>query len=198
MKIKICGLTRPQDAETAIAAGADLVGFIFVSGTRRGLDAAGAGWVRGLEGAEKVGVFRDATLSEIERIRDELELDWVQLHGAEPDEFLDVLGSSVIRRVPVAETIDWPRVAGLSARCLPLFDPGGGDGRAWPWEVLSNRPQALDFGLAGGLDPDNVAEAIRVVRPYLVDVSSGVEREHGVKDPRLISAFIEAARSVGV
>ncbi len=195
MLIKICGLTTLEDAEAAVAAGADLVGFIFVPGTPRALDPARSGWIREVKGAETVGVFRDAPLVEVEQVRDLLGLDWVQLHGDEPDSNIEALGEKVIRRIKVEPEIDWERVARLSERCLPLFDPGAGDGKAWAWEVLAGRPAGLHFGLAGGLTSDNVTEAVRGARPSLVDVSSGVESEPGIKDHTKIRAFVDAVRS---
>jgi phosphoribosylanthranilate isomerase len=193
--VKICGITRREDAELAIAAGADLVGFVFVPGARRELPPEDALWVRELGGAERVGVFRDAPVERVEEIRRRLALDWVQLHGAEPDSFLEVLGERVIRRLPVAGAIDWGRVRRVAARCLPLFDPGAGAGVAWGWQALAGGPPGLRFGLAGGLDPENVAEAVRVVRPALVDVSSGVESAPGVKDRAKLRGFVAAARA---
>ena len=194
MKIKICGITRPEDAEAAIEAGADFLGFVFRSGTPRALDPAVSSWIREVRGVEKVGVFLDAPLDEVERVRDLLDLDWVQLHGAEPGSYLEVLGERVIRRIPVDTAIDWDRVADLAERCLPLFDPGAGDGVAWAWEALVQSPPGIRFGLAGGLTPDNVADAVRTVRPYLVDVSSGVEAGPAIKDHAKIRDFIVAAR----
>ena len=195
MLIKICGLTTLEDAEATVAVGADLVGFIFVPGTLRALDPARSGWIRGMEGAETVGVFLDAPLDEVERVRDLLGLDWIQLHGDEPDSFLEALGEKVIRRIKVEAEIDWDRVARLSQRCLPLFDPGAGDGVAWPWQALRDAPPAIRFGLAGGLTPDNVADAVRTIRPHLVDVSSGVEAEPGIKDHAKIRDFISHVRT---
>lgn len=194
MKIKICGLTRPEDARAAMEAGADLLGFVFRSGTPRALDPKGAGWIRGLRGAEKVGVFLDAPLDEVVWVRKHLELDRVQLHGDEPDSYLDTLGEGVIRRFKVGPEIDWERVASLAGRCLPLFDPGAGDGNTWAWEVLGVRPEGISFGLAGGLTPGNVADAIRATRPDLVDVSSGVESAPGIKDRAKIREFVARAR----
>jgi phosphoribosylanthranilate isomerase len=127
------------------------------------------------------------------RIRDLLALDWVQLHGDEPDSYLEALGDRVIRRVPVGSKIDWNRVTDLAGRCLPLFDPGAGDGVAWTWDVLGESPPGIHFGLAGGLTPENVAGAVRTVQPYLVDVSSGVEAAPGIKDHSKIRDFIAAA-----
>jgi len=192
--VKICGITKPADAEAAAAAGADLLGFVFRSGTPRALDPTESGWVRDVGGADRVGVFLDSPLDEVLRVRDLLALDWVQLHGNEPDSYLEVLGERVIRRVPVGSAVDWDRVTGLSERCMPLFDPGAGDGVTWAWEVLSESPPGTRFGLAGGLTPENVADAVRTVNPYLVDVSSGVEAAPGVKDHTKVRDFIVAAR----
>jgi len=194
VKIKICGITRREDADAAVAAGADLLGFVFRSGTPRALDPSVSGWIRDVAGVEKVGVFLDAPLDDVVRVRALLALDWVQLHGDEPDSYLETLGEQVIRRVPVGSEIDWDRVAHLAERCLPLFDPGAGDGVAWAWDVLAERPTGIRFGLAGGLTPENVADAARTLRPYLVDVSSGVEAAPGIKDHAKINDFIAAAR----
>ena len=195
MLIKLCGLTNPEDAEAAVGAGADFIGFVFRRGTPRALDPAAAAWIREVSGAEKVGVFLDSALDEVARVRDLLDLDWVQLHGDEPDVFLEVLGEKVIRRVKVGPKVDWGRVVHLAKRCLPLFDPGAGDGRAWAWETLAERPAGIRFGLAGGLTPGNVADAVRTVRPHLVDVSSGVESELGIKDHAKIRDFVAKVRT---
>jgi len=195
MLIKICGITTPEDAEAAVSAGADLVGFVFRGGTPRALEPTRALWIRDLQGAQKVGVFLDAPLEDVVRVRDLLRLDWVQLHGEEPDLFLDALGANVIRRVKAGSSVDWERVAALSERCLPLFDPGAGDGVSWAWEVLAGRPSGVPVGLAGGLTPENVAEAVRVVCPDLVDVSSGVESAPAIKDHQKIRNFVTNARS---
>ena len=193
MKVKICGLTRREDAAAAIAAGADLLGFIFVPGTPRAVSAASAPWIRDLQAAT-VGVFRDAPLAAILEARERLGLDWIQLHGDESDSLLDELGPRVIRRVKPAATIDWARVAWLGERFLPLLDPGAGDGIACEWQSLGRRPAGIAFGLAGGLTPENVAEAVRIVRPTLVDVASGIESAPGIKDHELLNAFVKQAR----
>jgi len=195
MLVKICGLNRREDAEVAAAEGADFLGFIFVPGTPRAIESTGSGWIRSLE-ATRAGVFRDASLETILEIRDRFELDWIQLHGNEPDSFIEELGPRVIRRVKPQAELDWNRVSWLSKRCLPLIDPGGGDGRSCDWLTLGQPQGDPRFGLAGGLDPDNVAEAIKIVRPYLVDVCSGVESSPGVKDHRRICDFIRRAKQV--
>jgi phosphoribosylanthranilate isomerase len=194
MLIKICGITRPDDAAAAIDAGADLLGFVFREGTPRALDPDASGWIRDVAGVERVGVFLDAQLDEVMRVRRLLKLEWVQLHGDEPDSYLEALGEKVLRRVPVDAEIDWDRVRELAARCLPLFDPGAGDGVSWAWEVLVRRPPRIRLGLAGGLTPGIVGDAVRSVRPHLVDVSSGVESSPGIKDHDKIRAFVAAAR----
>jgi len=178
----------------AIDAGADMLGFVFVPGTPRGLDPAAVGWIAGLEGAATVGVFRDAKLSVVKATRDRLDLDWVQLHGNEPEPFIELLGSDVMRRVVPHAGLEWTDLARLAEICVPLIDPGGGDGVTWDWERLGNPPEGLRYGVAGGLDPDNVASAIRALRPWLVDVSSGVELLAGVKDRERVVAFVQNAR----
>jgi len=194
MLVKICGLTSREDAELAIAAGADLVGFIFVPGTARELEPGGAGWIRDVAGAETVGVFRDAHLETISDLRNLLSLDWIQLHGDEPDTYLDALGPRVIRRVRPGGGGGWNEVRRLGDRCLPLLDPGAGSGEAWGWDTMERPPDGLRFGLAGGLGPRNVADAVLRLRPALVDVSSGVESERGKKARNLVESFISSAR----
>jgi phosphoribosylanthranilate isomerase len=194
MLIKICGLTNRGDAEAAIIAGADLVGFVFVPGTPRALDSERAGWIRELEGAETVGVFRDAPMERMLTLKEGLALDRVQLHGDEPESLLEELGPDTLRRVAPGPQLDWTEIARLGERCLPLLDPGGGDGVAWAWQEIEIPPAGVRFGLAGGLRPDTVADAVTALRPWLVDVSSGVERGRGVKDIDMVCEFIDNAR----
>ena len=195
MLVKICGLTRPGDAEAAIEVGADLLGFVFAPRTPRFVDPSRAIWIRDLVGVQTVGVFRDQELDSIIAIRDLLGLDRVQLHGEEPESWLDALGPDTLRRVQPRGADPWQRAAMLSGRCLPLFDPGAGDGEPFDWTTLRQRPTGLWVGIAGGLNPENVTEAVHTVRPALVDVSSGVESAPGIKDPNLVGAFIAAARA---
>jgi phosphoribosylanthranilate isomerase len=195
MLVKICGLTRPQDAEAAIEAGADMLGFVFAPGTKRFVDPTTSAWIHDLTGAEKVGVFRDSPLESIIAIRDLLGLDRVQLHGEEPDSWLETLGPETLRRVQPHGADPWQRAAMLSGRCLPLFDPGAGDGVAYDWKGLRQRPTGLWVGIAGGLTPETVGEAVALVRPAMVDVSTGVEVSPGIKDPERVAAFVAAARS---
>jgi phosphoribosylanthranilate isomerase len=197
LTVKICGLTREEDARVAVEAGADMLGFIFVPGTPRAVSADEAPWIRDLAGAETVGVFRNARLETMLHIRDALGLDRIQLHGDEPDDWIERLGTGTIRRVPVAaDGVDPDRIREVSALgALPLIDPGGGDGRPWQWEEAAPVLRGLDFGLAGGLTPASVADAVATCRPSLVDVSSGVESSPGVKDHEAVRSFVRNARS---
>ncbi len=199
VRVKICGLTSSGDARTAVEAGADLLGFVFVPGTPRYVDPGDAGWIREIRGALKVGVFRGAALGEVESVRRRLGLDLVQLHGTEPVSWALRAGPGTLRAIRVEGVVAWDGLARLvAAGCLPLLDSGGGTGRRFDWTLLDGRPAGLLFGLAGGLHPENVAEAVRTARPFLVDVSSGVESEPGRKDPGKVRAFVAAARGAAL
>jgi phosphoribosylanthranilate isomerase len=198
--VKICGLTNPDDAREAHAAGADFLGFVFFPSSRRCLGENAAAWIAGLPG-RKVGVFRDQPPAFVARVRDAARLDLVQLHGGEPLEACAALGGreSVIKAISVADALDWDAVAAYADVARVLFDTasptGGGTGATFDWGLLKCRPAGLRFWLAGGLRPANVGGAIAVVRPEGVDVASGVERSVGRKDPATIRAFIAAVRA---
>lgn len=199
--IKICGLTRPEDARAAASAGADLVGFVFFPASRRCLPPSATEWVRSVMGALKVGVFRDQAPSFVEALRDVGALDMVQLHGAESPDACARLGGRerVIKAISVDGPVDWGLAQEYAAVARILFDTasptGGGTGRPFDWSRLSDRPDALEFWLAGGLRPDNVGPAVTALRPAGVDVASGVESAVGVKDPARMVAFVAAARA---
>jgi len=196
MLVKICGLMRREDAGAAIRAGADMLGFVFVPGSRRWLDPAGAGWIRDIEGVETVGVFRDAPVDFVLETACSLGLDRVQLHGEESDGMLDLIDRPVIRRVGAGGRIpDTRRVALLLEKgVLPLVDPGAGQGLSTDWSAVGAALGGLRFALAGGLRPDNVALAIRQACPVMVDVSSGVESGFGRKSPGALRDFVRQAR----
>lgn len=192
--IKICGLTRLEDAVFASNEGADLLGFVFVPNAGRAVDPSAAGWIADLAGRGTVGVFLDAPADEVLEVRRRLHLDRVQLHGDADADLVERLGPDTIVRVDPGSAIDWHRVERLARRCLPLVDPGAGDGVAWRWRDLGRPPPGVAFGVAGGLRPDTVADVVAGLRPAMVDVSSGVERSTGVKDPVLVREFIVGAR----
>ena len=198
--VKICGITSPRDAEQAVAAGADLIGLNFWGGSKRFVtDDRAREIVTAIPtGVRKVGVFVNAHPLVVTETVDELQLDFVQLHGDEVAANWTWLPSDqVIRAIRVRddaslkESLDWQ----ASLYLYDAFAEGyGGSGKRAPWEVVAagaRRP----FLIAGGLDPTNVADAIGATRPDGVDVSSGVELSPGIKDMRKMRAFIRNARA---
>ena len=207
LRIKICGITREEDALAAIDAGADALGFVFVPGTPRFIEPGRAAAItRSLPPfVSRVGLFVNADPEHIRATVAEARLDTVQLHGDEPPEVgLSLLGPvRVIQafRVQGPETLqqlpDFRKSA--DAWLLDAYVPGtaGGTGARFDWNLAV---QARELGhpliLAGGLKPENIAEAVRQVRPFAVDVSSGVESSPGQKDAEKIRELIRSARLV--
>jgi phosphoribosylanthranilate isomerase len=200
--VKICGLTNPADARAAAAEGADFLGFVFFPASGRYVGVSAPSWVRVLEGAPKVGVFRDQNEATVRRVRDDAALDLVQLHGGEPPEMCEALGgrARVIKAISVGGEVDWGRAAEYAGVARVLFDTasefGGGSGRLFDWSLLAGAPAGLEFWLAGGLTPENVAGAVAQVGPAGVDVASGVEATLGRKDLEKVRRFITAVRGV--
>ena len=202
VKIKICGLTRDEDVKAAIAAGTDAVGFVFTASPRRiSTDTANrlSGYVP--EGVLRVGLFLDQDRSEIERVINSVSLDVLQFHGSETEQECCVFGLPWLKAVAMenAESAkqaesDYPGAMGL---LLDSHTTGkrGGSGKVFDWSL--SRPVAKPVWLAGGLNAANVGQAIRVIRPFAVDVSSGVEVAPGIKEESRIRAFIKAVREVG-
>ncbi|MBC2662616.1 phosphoribosylanthranilate isomerase [Novosphingobium flavum] len=206
--IKICGVTTPGAVDSAIRARADHVGFVFFPPSPRALtprEAATLG-ARAAGRIGRVGLFVDATDALIAEAVGAAGLDALQLHGEESPARAAELrarhGLPVWKAVPVASAADIDRAAAyLGAADLVLFDAKtpkgtlpGGMGLAFDWSLLSGWRNRAPWGLAGGLAPGNVAEAVRLTGAPLVDTSSGVETAPGVKDPALIAAFCAAAR----
>lgn len=201
-RIKICGVTRPDDARAIAEAGADAIGLVFHPPSRRsiGIEAAAAIVAALPPFVTSVGLFLDP---EAERVRSVIEgvgVDLLQFHGSETAGFCSGFGRPYIKAVAMADGEDPATVAAAhpGARGL-LVDShaagqAGGTGTTFAWERLS-RERGYRLILAGGLTPDNVAEAVRRVRPDAVDVSSGVEREPGIKDLVQVRRFIEEVRS---
>ncbi len=198
--VKICGLTNTADALLAAEAGADFLGFVFAPSSPRALSLAHCGWIKALPFAGKVGVFCNQSREFIQQVREKAGLLLVQLHGQEPPELCHALGgpSAVIKAITVGENVDWQLVARYASVARILFDAGGGSGRSFSWELLARRPFAMSFWLAGGLKPENVAQAIAACAPAGVDVSSGVESSPGRKDPGKVRAFMRAVREGGL
>lgn len=202
IRIKICGITRLEDALAAVDAGADALGFVFADSPRRVSPAQAAAIAAALPPFVAVtGVFVDAHLDPGLLSECLPSLHAAQFHGAEPPEWLATLtGLARVKAFRVATVPDLAAVAAYRPVChAVLLDarvPGkaGGSGEAFDWDILHGADLGLPLVLAGGLRPDNVADAIRRVRPYAVDVSTHVESSPGAKDHDLVRTFIRAAR----
>ncbi len=205
-RIKICGIRTPEGAHAAIDAGADALGFVFHRASPRSIEPVDA-WdiVKTLPPlVHSVGLTVNADFDEFEEIESYCPTDYSQLHGAESIKLVRACGPRVIKAVRFdAATIeaDLERWAGVEEVDAILVDgSAGGGGVALDWAALArarSKADAKPLFLAGGLTPDNVAQAVRVVRPFAVDVSSGVEdpSQPGVKDPARIAAFCGAVRA---
>jgi len=201
-RIKICGITRPGDAVEAAAAGADAIGLVFHASSPRRIDVERAGSIVSelppFVGA--VALFVDPAPSAVREVLDNVRIDLLQFHGAEKPEFCRGFGVPYIKavrmRAGVAVSAEAERYDDARALLLDSYDErvAGGSGRPFRWDALPAN-LALPVILAGGLDPANVAEAVHIVRPYGVDVSSGVESSPGIKDAAKIRAFVAAAHA---
>jgi len=201
VEVKICGVTTPEDALLCIEAGADAIGLNFWPGSPRCLDVANAGSIVAACGdrAQMVGVFVDFSLDRIRRILRATGLEWAQLHGNEPPELVAKLLPKAYKAIGVEDraSIELARRYPGEHLLLDASVPGmrGGTGRTFDWKVAAAVARERKLTLAGGLTPDNVAEAIRVVKPFRVDVASGVESSPGRKDPALVRQFIARAKA---
>ena len=209
LSVKICGLKTPQALDVALDSGADLVGFVFFPRSPRhlGLDAARTLGQRVQDRAGKVALTVDANDDTLLDIIAALKPDMLQLHGSEtPDRVVAVrtrFGLPIMKALPIGERKDlspirqYARIVDrliFDARAPKDATRPGGLGKAFDWTLLKDISADVPFMLSGGLDADNVAEALRITRAPGVDVSSGVERAPGEKDPGKIRAFIRAAR----
>jgi phosphoribosylanthranilate isomerase len=208
--VKICGLRTPETLDAALAAGADLVGFVFFPPSPRhiGFEAARA-LGESVEGrARKVALSVDASDTDLAMLIEALKPDLLQLHGKETPERVATLrsrfGLPVMKALPVESKSDlapiqvYEKVADrilFDARAPREATRPGGLGKSFDWHLLEGLDLQVPFVLSGGLDAGNVAEALRITRAPAVDVSSGVERAPGDKDPAKIHAFVRAARA---
>lgn len=209
--VKICGLSTRETLETALDAGADMVGFVFFPPSPRHVSLeTGRDLGRQVKRrALKVALTVDADDAALDNIMDALSPDIFQLHGKESvarlRDIKQKFGRPVMKAVPVATAADLAVLPGYAAVAERiLFDARapkdatrpGGLGEPFDWHLLENLDLELPYMVSGGLHADNVAQALRVTGAAGVDVSSGVESAPGVKDPELIKAFIRAARAI--
>ena len=201
VKVKVCGITTPEDAVMASKAGAAAIGLVFWPGSPRFVDRAMARRI--VEALPsfvlRVGVFVDQSLDMMTRTADDVGLDIIQLHGEEPPEMLACLPRRVIKAIRVGSDSVMDEVrrydgAGILLDTKDEVRPGG-TGKTFDWQTAQRLRAHVPFlVLAGGLTPENVAAAIKTVGPDAVDVSSGVEAKPGNKDPRKLGAFMQAVR----
>lgn len=198
VRVKICGVTRLDDALAAVRLGADALGFNFWPRSKRYLPPAEArAIVRRLPPfVSAVGVFVDPTREEVLRAVDVSGIGIAQLHGDEPPELCVSLPCPVLKAIRVADAHALAQLASYDVRGFILDAPGpgyGGGGVTFDWSLVAEIAREMPIVLAGGLTPENVAEAVRAVRPWAVDVASGVESAPGAKDEEKMRRFIEAA-----
>lgn len=198
VRIKICGITTPEAARAAADAGADAVGLVFAPSRRRVSVEQAKAIVAVLPPfVSRVGVFVDEAPERIAAIAETCGLDVLQLHGDEPPEACQWFPRKVIKAIRIRgpESLEDLERYQVDAFLLDTFVPGepGGTGRTFDWGIARAAASRFRVILSGGLTPENVTQALEVVRPYGVDVSSGVETG-GAKDPEKIRAFIAAVR----
>jgi phosphoribosylanthranilate isomerase len=213
-RVKICGITRAEDALAASDAGADAIGLVFWPGTPRVVTHAQARSIIAVlpPYVSVVGLFVDPDAQAVHEALAAVPIDVLQFHGAEPAAFCRAFGRRYVKAIPVKDGIDlleslspYDDAAGVLFDAFREGDLPGGTGRAFDWGRLTADVRAriaAPLILSGGLDPDNVAHAIEAVSPWGVDVSSGVEERdrngaprRGLKDPARITAFVQGVRS---
>lgn len=204
-RVKICGITRIEDGLAAAQAGADAIGLVFAPASPRRVDLEqAAAIVSALPPfVTSVALFVDPLAEEVRAVLDAFRPDLLQFHGDEPPDFCAAFGLPYLKAVRVRPETDLLQYAARYADARGLLldayhpDSHGGTGRRFDWDLIPARlPRPIV--LAGGLAPDNVAAAVRQVRPWAVDVSSGVEVAKGIKDAGLVTRFIREVRNADV
>ena len=202
VRIKICGITNLEDALMAVEAGADALGFVFFQGSPRYISQEQAAVIiRCLPPfVQTVGLFVNEELAVVNGIADQCGLDLVQLHGEESPDYCAAVKRRIIKafRVKDASSLDNMSNYKVAACLLDAWSPAahGGTGTTFNWEIAARAAASQPIILAGGLTPENVAEAIAAVKPYAVDVSSGVESSPGMKNQVKIAIFVDAVKTV--
>ncbi len=199
-KAKICGLTNYGDARLAVELGADFLGFIFAKSPRQLISKKAVGIIDRLPSdVKKVGVFANQDIDEVKRISREVDLDYLQLHGNESPEYCKKIELPVIKAFRVKDESSLEKVKKYKDVDKYLFDTYhpdklGGVGETFNWELARKDKSCGQIIIAGGLDETNVQEAIKIIKPYGVDVSSGIEVKPGVKDQKKLKEFVKAVK----
>ena len=203
IRVKICGVTSAEDAELAASLGATAVGMVFWSGSPRAVDVERAKLIALAlpTFVTAVGVFVDQSVDEVSAIADAVKLDAIQLHGHENASDYAALGRRLIKSVAVRDRSAEAEADRVPARATVLLDAHdplrhGGTGQLIDWTVAATIARRRPVILSGGLTPETVDAAVRAVRPYAIDVSSGVESSPGRKDPTKLRAFFAALRAL--
>ena len=204
-RVKVCGITSVGDARWAAECGTDAIGLIFIESPRRVDVARASEIVAALPPyTTPVGLFAEVSAEEMAETASEVGLRVVQIHGAFPPEAalgLKRRGIKVVKAVAVGSVEDIREMRGYPAEAFLLDAKAegkhGGTGKTFDWSLAREAKELGAVILAGGLGPDNVAEAIRQVKPYAVDASSRLEAKPRVKDPELVRRFVEAAKQAG-
>jgi phosphoribosylanthranilate isomerase len=198
-RIKICGITNPADALKAAEMGAHALGFIFAPSPRQVSPETAASIIRELPAfMQTVGVFVNSAENEVREIMEYTGLDLVQFHGRETPEFCGKFVPRVIKSLSMEKGFDLDLAASyhLVTKAILLDTGGGGTGRTFDWALIPEELDRKKLILAGGLNPENIIQAIRKVRPWAVDTSSGIESTPGRKDFIKMSNFIANVREV--
>jgi len=202
MLVKICGITRADDALAAVAAGANAIGFVFWPDSPRFVDPYRARAIRAAlpPFVTAVGVFVNQPVEYVSGVASLVRLGAVQLHGDETPQYASLLSAPIVKALPLttlgeSDLAAWPDETMV---LLDVHDPvkRGGTGRTIDWDAAATISARRRIVLAGGLTPDNVADAVARVRPFGIDVSSGVEASPGIKDHRRVRALFEALHGI--
>lgn len=202
MRVKICGITNLEDALMAVEAGADALGFVFFQGSPRFISPEQAAAIidRLPPFVQSVGLFVNEEPATVNSVAGRCGLDIIQLHGEESPDCCRAVTRRIIKafRVKDASSLERMHEYHVVGYLLDAWSPAahGGTGTTFNWDIAATAAASQRIILAGGLNPENVAEAVRLVRPYGVDVSSGVESAPGKKDAALVERFIRAARGL--
>jgi phosphoribosylanthranilate isomerase len=206
-KVKICGLTTLEDARFASGALADYLGFIFYEGSPRFVEPAKAGAIiNWIEGPEKVGVFVNQPLDDVNSIAKQTGIDLVQLHGNESPEYCELVELQVIKAFHISqettaddlqsELLRYQQVADYFLFDTKIDGAWGGTGKTFDWNILTDLVEDKPFYLSGGLNSENIQQAIKTVHPAIVDLSSGLEESPGLKDFNKIERFFDEMRDI--